>query len=241
MENAEYYKQLVQELDKILKPLNFKKRGKRFRRILNNGIAQEVEIQTSRFDFSSFTVNIWIGLLPLPIGNNFWKKALATLKHLGNPDEDEMKSQYWYNFVNKDNSTIRNGRLILGTACYEDGTTSEISCLYLSVEEICENVCKRILTKAIPYFLSVQTLDEYLELILKTLDYEEFMGTYIGYDELLFYINVFGKKMSPYLQKRIKNRIDALKNFKGKMNTHEIELFNKMIEKEQKLYEELNR
>ena len=54
MENAEYYKQLVQELDKILKPLNFKKRGKRFRRILNNGIAQEVEIQTSRFDFSSF-------------------------------------------------------------------------------------------------------------------------------------------------------------------------------------------
>ena len=62
MDYKEYYKKLLQDINDTLKPYGFRKNGANFRRCLENGIAQEVNVQKSRFETTSFTVNINVGM-----------------------------------------------------------------------------------------------------------------------------------------------------------------------------------
>lgn len=201
----EFYRKLLQDIGGILKPLGFRKHGVNFRRACENGIAQEVNVQKSQFDPSSFTVNINVGMLQTPITKESWKGCfLQTRRHLGENEEDGLDRQFWYHVAPPEDERVRDGQLCLIEWIMTGGKVQPPLCVpYLTPDEICRDVCHLLTVKAIPYFLSVESLDRYLELLFISHSENPPFHSNMGLEEYVLYAKVYGKRFLPLLEKGI--------------------------------------
>lgn len=209
MEIKEFYIELYSKLKEILNPYHFRKKGDRFRCFLDNGIAWEIEIQRNELKIAnlfSFTVNIHIGLVSTQKPYNFWNVDISQLSgNLGDKIDGRWDNQKWYNLSAMVNSQvkaqIKDGKLPL--TYQEPG--KEIQTIQIPIQtfdEIIEEICGLIEYKVIPFYLTVQTLDEYTEL-LKT-GREKGVVIFASTDIINQYADILGKPFLPVLGEWIK-------------------------------------
>lgn len=208
MEIKEFYKELYTKLKEILKPYDFRKKGDRFRRLLDNGVAWEIEIQRNEFKIAkmySFTVNIYIGLIPNPKAIDIWSIDISQLSgNLGERIDGQWDHQKWYDLsvmVNPQvKAQIKDGKRPI--TYQESGKEWQTKWIPVQkFEEIIDEVCDLIENKVIPLYLSVQTLDGYKELL--TVD-KGFMVSK-GIKSAKLYADTFGQHFLPMLNEWIKD------------------------------------
>lgn len=172
MEIKGFYKELYSKLKEILKPYGFRKKGDRFRSLLDNGIAWEIEIQRNEFKIAkmySFTVNIYIGLISNPKPIDIWSIDISQLSgNLGEKIDGQWDHQKWYDLsvmVNPQvKAQIKDGKRPL--TYQEPGKEWQTKWIPVqNFEEIIDEVCELAEHKVIPLYLSVQTLDGYIDLL----------------------------------------------------------------------------
>lgn len=209
MEIKEFYKELYSKLKEILKPYHFHKKGDQFRCFLDNGIAWEIEIQRNELKIAklfSFTVNIYIGLVSTQKPLDFWNVDISQLSgNLGDKIDGQWDHQKWYNLSAIVNplvkAQIKDKKLPL--TYQEPG--KEIQTMQIPVQtfdEIIDEICGLIEYKVIPFYLTVQTLDEYIEL-LKT-GREKGVVIFTSTDIVNLYADILGKPFLPVLGEWIK-------------------------------------
>lgn len=239
MDYKEFYKKLLQDINGTLKPFGFRKNGANFRLACENGIAQEVNVQKSRFDTASFTVNINVGLFPTPVTKESWKGCFLQIRrHLGENDKDGLDHQFWYHVAPPEDERVENGQLCLIKSIIVDGrTTTPLLVPYLTPDEICADVCHLLTVKAMPYFLSVQSLDSYLELLFLSHSENPPFHSNMGLEEYVLYAKVFGKKFLPLLEKGIQFTRGIIEE--GDRDENFMDSFRKRLEIQEGLYEML--
>ena len=208
MEIKEFYKELYSKLKEILKPYHFRKKGDRFRCFLDNGIAWEIEIQRNEFKIAkifSFTVNIYIGLVSTQKPLDFWNVDISQLSgNLGDKIDGQWNYQKWYNLSAMVNpqvkAQIKNGKLPL--TYQEPGKEWQTKWIPVQTfEEIIDEMCDLIKYKFIPLYLSMQTLDEYMNLLKSN---KGFMVSK-GVESAKLYATTFGAQFLPLLNNWIKD------------------------------------
>lgn len=220
MDHKTFYQRLMQEITAVLKPYGFKKNGTRFCRSYENGLAQEVELQKSRFNikpYQTFTININMGLLSTPITKESWKGCFLQIRrHLGETLTDGLDHQFWYHVVLPEDERIKEGRLYLfGTKAPAQPTENDLWVPYLSMEEICQDVCHLLTAKAIPYFEAVPDLDSYLELLFLSHSKGATFHTVLDEANYVLYAQVFGQRFLPLLEEGIRFTTDILEKGEG--------------------------
>ena len=208
MEIKEFYKELYSKLKDILKPYEFRKKGDRFRCLLDNGIAWEIEIQRNESKLAkiySFTVNIHIGLFPVSKPIDVWKLKISQLSgNLGEKLDEQWNNQKWYDLSAMTNpqvkAQIRDGKRPL--TYQEPG--KEMQTIWVpcpTFDEIIVEISELVEKKFIPLYMSVQTLEDYIKLLEES---KGFMAS-MSEENIKFYAEIFGKRFSPVLNKRIKD------------------------------------
>lgn len=240
MDYNEFYKKLMQDISHMLKPLGFRKHGVNFRRACENGIAQEVNVQKSQFDPSSFTVNINVGMFQTPVTKESWRGCFLQIRrHLGETDEDGLDRQFWYHVAPPEDERVAEGQLCLIKSIILDGKDTGSLCVpYLTPEEICGNVCHLLTVKAVPYFLSTESLDRYLELLFISHSDNPPFHSNMGLEEYVLYTKVFGVKFLPLLEKGIEFTRGILD--RGDRDKDFLEHFRKRLEIQEGLYRTLS-
>ena len=213
MDIKEFYKELYSKLKEILKPYGFRKKGDRFRCLLDSGIAWEIEIQRNEFKIAkmySFTVNIYIGLISNPKTSDIWSIDISQLSgNLGERIDGQWDHQKWYDLsvmVNPQvKAQIKDGKRPL--TYQEPGKEWQTKWVPVqNFEEIIDEVCKLVEHKVIPLFLSVQTLDGYIDLLVA----EKGFTTSKSVESARLYADTFGQQFLPMLNKWIKDTNDHL-------------------------------
>lgn len=208
MEIKEFYKELYSKLKEILKPYGFRKKGDRFRCLLDSGIAWEIEIQRNEFKLAkmySFTVNIYIGLISNSKPIDIWSMDISQLSgNLGERIDGQWNHQKWYDLsvmVNPQvKAQIKDGKRPL--TYQEPGKEWQTKWIPVqNFEEIIDEVCDLVEHKVIPLYLSVQTLDGYIDLL--TADKGFMVSKSIKSARL--YADTFGQQFFPMLNKWIKD------------------------------------
>lgn len=212
MDYKAFYKELMTEMYAVLKPHGFRKTGTHFRRELDNGIVWEVEVQKSEFNmpsmgWSQFTVNVKAGLFSTPVTVFSWKENYPQIQgHLGTCVDEGFSHQYWYQVLDPADSRRKNGAWTLSfQEPGKDWQEKQIPCPM--PDEIVKQVCGLLADKAIPFYLSLQTLDAYLDLLER--EEELKLHSMKRNEDCLLYAKVFGEKFLPCLERWI---VQARKN-----------------------------
>lgn len=208
MDIKKFYKELYSRMKEILIPYGFRKKGDRFRCLLDNGIAWEIEIQRNEFKIAkmySFTVNVYIGLISNPKPIDIWSVDISHFSgNLGGKLDGQWDHQKWYNLSAMVNpqvkAQIREGKLPM--TYQEPG--KEMQTLWIPVqsfEEIIDELCELLEHKVIPLYLSVQSLDGYIDLLAA----DKGFITSKSVKSARLYADTFGQRFLPMLNKWIKD------------------------------------
>lgn len=203
-EIRQFYRDLYSEMKAILKPHGFRKKKDRFRCLLANGIFWEIELQRQDFKMAlmfHFTVNIHVGLAPSVAEKDLWTIPDGPNQlwgHLGESLEDGWHHQKWYDLSALVNPRVR-AQVVDGQFPLtfkepgQDWKTVWIP--YPSAGQIREEICRLTREKVLPFFLSVQTLEQYLALLK---DHQDLNLSW-GEAEARLYAEVFGAGFLPVL------------------------------------------
>ncbi len=221
MKNAkikEFYKNLYAEMTEILKPYGFRKKGDLFRRISPDGILGEIEIQRSpgeAAELYSFTVNLNLTISDPSIRHDFWENYFPMIWcHLGDRSEGGRGLQKWYDlyyYIHPHlQAQIVDGRFPLRHK--KEGEEWETTWVPApDFDEITAEVCDLIQNIALPFLLSVQTKQEYLQLLKKTETEREF-SVQRGPEVAKLYAKVFGREFLPLLSGYIRSFEEMLES-----------------------------
>ena len=212
MDYKVFYRDLMKEMNTVLKPQGFRKAGSCFRCELENGIVGEIEVQKSQFNlpsqgWSQFTINIKAGLFPLPVTVFSRKRnALQIQGNLGTAQEKGWGYQHWYRVLDPADPRRKDGAWTLtyqepGKAWQE----KQIPCPL--PDEIIKEVCELLVEKVLPFYQSLQTLDGYLNMLERA----EEMGLHstVTHEDCEFYAKVYGERFLPCLDKYQEKAIKA--------------------------------
>lgn len=211
MDYKEYYKELKKEMYTVLKPQGFRKSGSCFRRELENGIVWEAEIQKSQFNmpsqgWSEFTINVKAGLFPRPVTPLSWKCNHPQLcGNLGTKADEGWNHQHWYHVLEPADSRRKAGAWsLIYQEPGKDWQEKRIPCPM--PDEIIKEVCGLLIEKVVPFYQSLQTLDEYLD----TLERAEELGlsSVASYEDCERYAEIFGMRFLPCLNKYLEKTIE---------------------------------
>lgn len=203
-EIRQFYRDLYSEMKAILKPHGFRKKKDRFRCLLANGIFWEIELQRQDFKMAlmfHFTVNIHVGLAPSVAEKDLWTIPDGPNQlwgHLGESLEDGWHHQKWYDLSALVNPRVR-AQVVDGQFPLtfkepgQDWKTVWIP--YPSAGQIREEICRLTREKVLPFFLSVQTLEQYLALLK---DHQDLNLSW-GEAAARLYAEVFGAGFLPVL------------------------------------------
>lgn len=149
MEVKKFYKELYSDMNSVLKPHGFRKRGCNFRLMRENGIAIIVNLQKSRFNtvgMSSFTINISVCILDGPLEKRSKEAEFPrqTYLHLGACETDGFDNQHWYRIAEPDSPWVT-----AGFCCCQDPAG------------ISSHVCLLLEKKVVPLAESIQTPEDY--------------------------------------------------------------------------------
>lgn len=198
-----FYKELMTQMALVLKSYGFRKKGMRFYRVRENHIANVVEIQKSQFNFanaSSFTVNIHVGLTE--------KTAPTRLQfegRLGETLEDGWKHQKWYELREPNDPLVVDGRYAIRSQM-PGQPMQEIWVPCVVPEKTIPEICGLLENKALPFFQSISTPEEYLRFYRDGLQKSGF-HVCLSAEDFRLYAAVLGREVIPNLVSELDRRI----------------------------------
>ncbi len=215
----EFYKDLYKKIKEILKPYGFRKKGDLFRRYSSDGIIEEIEVQRYENDvagFYWFTVNLNLTLPDPSVSHDFWEKIFPGIRCcLGDSSEDGEYRQKWYSLEYHIHPHLQ-AQIVDGCfpTRHKNVGDEEWETAWIPVpdlDEIKAEVCDLIEHRAVPYLMSVQTKQEYLELLKKTEKNINF-SVQRGPDAAELYAKVYGADYLPLLSEDIRSYEDILES-----------------------------
>lgn len=199
MEIKEFYKKLWDDVYAILKPQGFRRKGSNIFLVQENGIVKLIELQKSRFntaDWNQFTMNVGLALFDTPVPPDklhYWCMHFPC--HLGESMEDGWDHQFWYHVTfPKPYCWVQDG--IIHTPAFDMGP-------YLSMEDINASVCELVSKKALPFWDSVQTYEDYLRLMN---EYQSSPRLGMNMESLHMLARIYGKELLPFLERSLEGR-----------------------------------
>ncbi len=222
MKNAkikEFYKELYADIKEILKPYGFRKKGDQFRRLSPDGIIEEIAIQRYENDGVGsywFTINLNLTLLDPSVSHDFWEKIFPGIWCcLGDNSEGGQYRQKWY-FLEYYIHPHLQAQIVDGRfpSRHKNDGDEEWETTWIPVpdfDEIKAEVCDLIKHKALPFLMSVQTKQEYLELLKKTQENINF-SVQRNPDAAKLYAKVYGADYLPLLSEDIRSYEDILES-----------------------------
>ncbi len=213
-EIKEVRKEILFGMKDLLKPYGFRKKGDRYRRLLDSGILWELRIPEDNFKglrFQHFTVQINLGIFPAGAEKDIWEpQDLPIEGELGQALAKGWQDGKWYTllpliFPGMGAQIVNEQFPITYKEPDQGWQTKWVPCP--SPARIMEEAFQLVRDEVIPFFFSVQTPGQYLALLK---DPGKFVCI-MGLEHAKVYAELFGPGFLPILEKWITLQEKSLK------------------------------